>query len=302
MKLLIVGASGFIGKNLIEEASSGPYPFREIAGTYRSDDSFPAFAKSHGVHPIRFDGFDDNPRLDSYDCTIYVGGNSNHTLARENPILDLKMNTIPVLNLLKRIEGRLVFLSSAGVYYGLSGKVHPKMNLNPTFNYGISKLTAEHYISAYHQERKLDSCVILRLYYAFGKYDRQNRLIPNVVSTLLAGQKEFTVSGDGKSRMDPLGAGFIAKVLAASAADRSVQGIFDLCGGNAEKVKSIVKKISNVLKKSIRVKENGIPEKFPLTFFSTPSPLFKRLKIKRAEPFEKGLHDYLDWALKTGVL
>lgn len=200
MKLLVIGGSSFLGKNLLEEIVEGDYSFSKVTATFFSDDSFPEFANSLSIEAIKYDAISDRHNWDQYDACIYLAGNSNHNLAIREPVLDLSKNTIALLNFLRTFRGRLVYMSSGAVYYGLKGYVGVHIKLNPVFTYGISKLACENYIKAFHHNSSLASYVIFRLFYAYGKYDKPRRLIPQVVKALLLdGRNEFFVSGTGKS-------------------------------------------------------------------------------------------------------
>lgn len=299
MKLLVVGGSSFIGRNLLEESSEGDNQFSEVTATFLNDTSFPTWATSLGIKTIQYDAINDKKSWDRYDVCIYLAGNSDHGLAIRDPLRDLSMNPVGLLSFLQTFHGHLVYMSSAAVYYGLKGCVNTQAKLNPVFTYGISKLACEHYIKAAYHSRGLTSYVIFRLFYAYGKYDKPRRLIPQVVKALLLDQRsEFSVTGTGQSFMDPLDAGYVAKVLAIAALRNDTSDVFDLCGGRNRTVMQVVKDVGRTLGKDIAVSADGTPEAFPLEFYSSPERTIKVLGISSPPPFEEGVKAYARWAIR----
>jgi len=299
VRLLVVGGSSFIGRNLLEELSEGGHQFSEVMATYLNDTSFPTWAKSLGIKTIQYDVISDKKSWDKYDVCVYLAGNSNHSLAIRDPLKDLSMNAIGLLNFLRTFHGHIVYMSSAAVYYGLKGYVDVHTKLNPVFTYGISKLTCEHYIKAAYHSHNLTSYVIFRLFYAYGKYDKPRRLIPQVVKALLLDQRSgFSVVGTGQSFMDPLFAGYVAKVLTIAASKTDVIDTFDLCGGNNQIITQVVKDIGRALGKDITVSFDGTTETFPLEFYSSPERTIKVLGISSPPPFEEGVKTYARWAIR----
>lgn len=298
MKLLIVGASGFIGKNLIEELGDGRHSFSKVAATFLRDASFPAFVKPFGIAPVRYNSLNDHLSRDEYDVCIYLAGNSDHHLAIQDPSADLSMNALGLLNMLRTFHGHLVYMSSGAVYYGLTGYVDTATSVTPIFSYGISKLACEHYVKAAHHKGNIDSYVMLRLFYAYGKYDKPRRLIPRVAQALLLeGRREFSVRGNGLSFMDPLEARFVAHVLLKAALTQGTSDVFDLCGGNNRTVIEVVKEIGRALGKEITVAADGEAEAFPLLFYSKPDRIRTALGLPALPSFEEGIQNYARWHL-----
>lgn len=296
MKLLVVGGSSFLGRNLLEELTEGDYQFSDVAATFLNDISFPSWAESLGIEVMQYDTVNNKRSWDKYDVCIYLAGNSDHGLAIRDPVQDLSITTVGLLNFLQDFHGHLVYLSSGAVYYGLKGYVNVQMKLNPVFAYGISKLACEQYIKALYHRHNLDSYVIFRLFYAFGKYDKPRRLIPRVVESLLLDERnKFSVAGTGQSFMDPLDARYVAKVLAKATARNDISDIFDLCGGHNRTVTQVVKDIGYVLGKNITVTADGTPEAFPLEFYGSPKRMIKALGISSPSSFEGGVQAYARW-------
>ncbi|MEM4217280.1 MAG: NAD(P)-dependent oxidoreductase [Candidatus Methanomethylicaceae archaeon] len=299
MKLIVIGGSSFIGRNLLEELVEGSYPFSRVTATFSHDTSFLGFSKALGIEAVQYDVINEDRPWDDYEVCIYLAGNSDHNLAIQDPARDLAMNTQGLLRFLRNFHGHLVYMSSGAVYYGLRGYVNAKMPVAPTFSYGISKLACEHYVKAFYQSHSLASYVILRLFYAYGKYDKPRRLIPQVVKAILCDKKkEFYVRGSGKSFMDPVDARYVARVLAKAALAKDLNATLDLCGGYNQRVIEVVNSVAQALGKEIKVVADGTPEVFPVEFYSSPEPAIAILGLKSPPSLEEGVKAYASWALR----
>jgi len=298
MKLIVVGGSSFIGRNLVEELVDGNHPFSRITATFLHDTSFPRFVQSLGVEALQCDILKDDHPWDDYEVCVYLAGNSNHGLAIRDPVKDLSLNTQGLLRFLQSFHGHLVYMSSGAVYYGLKAYVSVETPVAPTFSYGISKLACEHYVKAFYQSHGLASYVILRLFYAYGKYDKPRRLIPQVVRAVLCNRKnEFGVRGSGQSFMDPLDARYVARILTKAASAVGLSATFDLCGGRNQTVIQVVKGIARALGREITVTADGMPEAFPVDFYSSPDSARAAFDLGAPPPLEEGVKAYAKWAL-----
>jgi len=299
VNIIIIGGSSFLGRNIIEELTEGDYVSSNIAATYLHDETFPSFTKGVGVEAKRYNMQDDNYSWENYDVCIYLAGNSDHSLAAQDPSLDLSMNTAGLLHFLKSFHGHLVYMSSGAVYYGHKGYVRAGMPLAPLFAYGISKLACEHYIQAAHYCNDLASFVNTRLFYAYGKHDKNRRLIPQVVRTLVIdGKNEFCVHGNGCSFVDPLDARYVARVLAKAANTHGLNSTFDLCGGHNQTVIDLVHNVAKVLNKDLVVSSDYSQETFPVEFYSNSNILKERLNIEDPPSLEEGINAYSRWLIR----
>lgn len=301
MKLLIIGGSSFIGKNFLEDLADGDYPFSDVRATFLHDDSFPQFAKSTGIETLRYDVLYGNDTWNDYEVCVYLAGNSNPSLAIQDPVKDLYMNTQGLLRFLQNFHGHLVYMSFGGVYYGLKGYVSSEMPVAPTFSYGISKVACEHYMKPFYRSHSLASYVILRLFYAYGKYDKPRRLIPQVVKALLWEKKcEFCIPGSGQSFMDPLDARYVVRVLAKAALATGLNATFDLCGGHNRTVIEVVEGVAQALGKEIKVTADRMPETSPVEFYSSLGSVRATLDLESPPSLEEGVKAYASWALDQG--
>jgi UDP-glucose 4-epimerase len=159
MKILVTGAAGFIGSNLVDRLladghfvvgydnfSTGQRRFLEIASEH------PNFTLVEG------DLLDPSTLIaatDGCEFVFHLAANADVRFGTEHPRKDLEQNTIATYNVLEAMRAqdcRRIAFSSTGSVYG-EAKVIPTPEDAPfpvqTSLYGASKLAGESLISAY---------------------------------------------------------------------------------------------------------------------------------------------------------
>lgn len=291
MRLLIVGASGFIGRNLVQAAVAAGWT---VAGTYAHSPAFPAFAERLEAEAIRHEFGSPPPRWDA-DVCVYLAGNSDHRRARAAPLDDLRANAEGLVEFLSGYQGGLVFMSSAEVYQGLRGRVSPEVRIDPRMPYSISKLACEQYVKFFALRGSLSWYTILRLYYAFGPYDRPTRLIPRLVAAAQEGRREFTVTAPAGSLLDPLYVDDVCATILAAAEGRAKWEIFDVCGGQPRTVPRLAQEVLGILGADMALVDRPDPTEPPFLFHSDPAPARLRFGPSTPLPLETGVRKYADW-------
>jgi NAD dependent epimerase/dehydratase family. len=243
--IAIIGASGFIGRHL-QVVISSDFSFNKAEVLmvyfnqyYNIDNSFKRIS------------FDDFIKAEEYyDCIkniIIVSGNSNRNIILNNFNEALKKDTEHIIALKDKFNANIILLSSAAVYDGCLGTVSEDTIIYPDSIYGIFKYNSEmtaKYIINNMRNKKL---IIYRLMYAFGEYERENRLLP-----ILAKQKEsdnpIPINGY-ENYINPLSGNYVAKILLASALKIDLLPYFDVVNlSSIQKVKimDIISLLNNI--------------------------------------------------------
>lgn len=129
MRLLVTGASGFIGRNLLRAIPEHWL----VTATYNRSADFPAFIERLGratIVPFQVDltESDAATRLKSsqgaFDACVFLAANGDPALSVAKPAFDLRSNTISCVQLLEALHfERLIYFSSGAVYDGMVGAV-----------------------------------------------------------------------------------------------------------------------------------------------------------------------------------
>jgi UDP-glucose 4-epimerase len=296
MRVVVTGASGFIGHNVLLRA---PKTW-EIIAVYNSTPVLEAFVKQHGltnVRPIKCNLLDESDvqRLartigDKPDAMLYLAANGDPAASSERVRWDLESNTLAFVTCLEQCPAKhVVYLSSGAVYDGLRGGVTPATAVSPALPYAISKLASEQYLRFFAEHRgSVDSYVNVRFFGAYGPYEAGRKITTRWLQAMAAGQRDFTIRGDGKNLIDFMYVddavdGFLALVKAAGE-----RRTIDFASGSPVSINEIVSKMAALLGVDVTVRHEGTVPEY-IEFRSTDTTMRERFGIRPSITFEQGL-------------
>jgi UDP-glucose 4-epimerase len=296
MKVIITGASGFIGHNVLLRA---PREW-EIVAVYHSTPGLEAFVQQHGltnVRPVKCDLMSaaDVSALSQRiggkaDAMLYLAANGDPAVSAKRPRWDLESNTVAFVNTLEQCPAEhVVYVSSGAVYDGLRGSVTPDTPISPMLPYAIAKLASEQYLRFFCEHRgTVSSYVNVRFFGAYGPYEAARKITTRWFEGMAAGQREFVVRGDGNNLIDFMYVddavdGFLALVKAAGE-KRTV----DFASGSPISVNDVVHAMAKNLGVEITVRHEGhVPEY--IEFRSTDATMRERFGVTPSIAFDAGL-------------
>jgi nucleoside-diphosphate-sugar epimerase len=302
VKVLVTGASGFIGHNALLRA---PHDWQLVA-VYNHTPGLDEFVRQHrlaNVRVVRCDLTDAGAvaafaRADgSFDACLYLAANGDPARSAERPAWDLQLNTLALVTCLEHIRvGHFVYVSSGAVYDGLSGPVTPATPVAPLLPYAISKLASEHYLRAFAERRRtVGSFVNVRFFGAYGPYEPDRKITTRWIRGLMSGQREFSIRGNGENLIDFMYVddavdGFLALIKAAG-----YSGTIDFASGSPVSVNTVVQTMAQVLGAEVTVRHEGHTEEY-IQFRSVDQTMRDRFGIVPRVAFADGvrrLHDFL---------
>jgi len=211
-KILILGADGFIGSNLVKslqkEKKYKIYAFDLFKdGVSKNINSFDEnlimvqgnFLNKEDIKNV----------LNDIDYVFHFISFTTPGSSMNDPFIEVNTNIVGTINLLEECVKakikRVIFASSGGAIYGNQNKGIYNENdaTNPISPYAISKLTIEKYLKYYKVNKKLDY-LILRYANPYGP--GQNIIgsqgIISIFLNLIKNNKPITIFGDGKNIRD----------------------------------------------------------------------------------------------------
>jgi UDP-glucose 4-epimerase len=296
MKVVVTGASGFIGHNVLLRAP------REwtIYAVYHATPGLEAFIATHNlanVKPIRCNLLNEGDVQmmaaaigGRPDAMLYLAANGDPAASAERPRWDLESNTLAFVTCLEHCPAaHVVYVSSGAVYDGLSGAVTPASPISPRLPYAISKLASEQYLRFFAERRDtVDSYVNVRFFGAYGPYEAPRKITTRWLQALAKGQREFVVRGDGKNLIDFMYVddavdGFLALVKAQGA-----RLTVDFASGAPVSVNDIVKTMGQVLNIDVAVRNEGAVAEY-IQFHTVDTTMRDRFGVVPSITFADGL-------------
>ncbi|MFQ3581831.1 MAG: NAD-dependent epimerase/dehydratase family protein [Chloracidobacterium sp.] len=258
---LVTGGNGFIGSHLVDQLvarapvivfdrrerryDTPPAGVRVVLGSLSDRDLVRNVLTEFGVETV-----------------YHLAWSSIHESATRHPVADIESNLVPTVNLLEacRESGvrRVVYLSSGGTVYGVPQtnaltEAHPTEPINA---YGVTKLTVEKYLGAYHHLYGLEY-VVFRPSVPYGP--RQNPLgrqgaIAVFLYRALRGEP-IVLFGDGQTSRDFF---FITDMVEpltqAGLSNLGTNQVFNLGGGQSYSLNEVVAMIEQVIGRTVPVR------------------------------------------------
>lgn len=254
MRLLVTGASGFLGRNLLLASDPGSTVF----ALYRRAGDFPAWLRANGlahVVPVRCDlsSAVDRAALgplvgERLDAIVHLAANSDPAVSVRDPRTDLLDGPGSLIGLLTALEcNRFVYFSSGAVYDGLSGLVGPDTVLQPTLPYAISKQACERYVRHFRESGRIGSYVIVRFFGAFGPYEPERKIYTRLVRWAVERPDEpFEIRGNGENLIDAM---YVSDALRAITLMVGASGdeVVDLGSGAPMTINELVRRAGRIL-------------------------------------------------------
>jgi nucleoside-diphosphate-sugar epimerase len=304
MRLLVTGASGFIGRNVLLRA---PRDWTITAVYHRTP--LEPFVRSHGlghVRPVHCNLLDaaDVRSLSAtgpVDAVLYFAANGDPAVSATQPGLDLAQNTTAFVTFLEHVRaGHVVYVSSGAVYDGLQGAVSPATAVSPRLPYAISKLASEQYLRFFCERRgSVESFINARFFGAYGPYEAARKITTRWLTAVAGGQREFVIRGNGENLIDFMYVddavdGFLAMVRAAG-----VRMTVDFASGTPVTVNQVVGAMAQVCGTEVQVRHEGHTEEF-IEFRSVDRTMRERFGFTPKTTLADGLAKLRDH-LKAGV-
>ena len=295
MRLLLTGASGFIGHNVLLRA---PRDW-EIVAVYHRTPGLEQFVASQGLTNVRVERCDLREaadvkalagRIGRPDAMLYLAANGDPAASAERPRWDLDSNTAAFVTTLEHCPAdHVVYLSSGAVYDGLTGAVTPATPVSPILPYAIAKLASEQYLRFFAERRQsVSSYLNVRFFGAYGPYEGTRKITTKWLSAIRDGQREFVVRGNGQNLIDFMYVddavdGFLALVKAAG-----TRATVDFASRTPVSVNDVVHMMAKVANVDVSLRHEGAVAEY-IEFRSADTTMRDTFGFAPRVSFESGL-------------
>lgn len=276
MRVLLTGASGFLGTNLVWRL---PQDWEVVRTT--CDLRHPAFVKEVTEHK-------------AFDLGIHLAANVRIADSTQDPSLDIASLTM-LNNVLSTFTfDRFLFLSSGAVYDGLLGPVTPLTPSRPTLPYAIMKLAGERLVESYAARRgTVKSYCNVRFFGAYGPHEPSWKLPSRLVRAAHAHAETFLLQGDGENFVDYLYIEDVVAALLLLIAKWPANRQIDLSGRKPMTTLQFCTAVRDILGANFPIVPSGTTAEYN-NFFSIDSTL-ATLGWAPRTPLETGIPKLADW-------
>jgi len=257
MRIAILGASGFIGKNLAHRLILEKH---EVVSFVRDGDALEGFGLGELIEFDFLNLAKVADLLQGFDSVVHLVSSTNPATSALRPRADVSENLLGFLDLMEILKRstktRLTFVSSGGAVYGVPntlpiGEGH---STNPVSAYGAVKLAIEKFLHVYNLEFGLDYR-ILRLSNPYGPHQVNaagQGLVPTIIERAIR-KEPLTVWGDGSNVRDYLFVEDAVSAITKSLVDTSEHKIFNIGSGKGTSILDLVHEVEELLGESIQV-------------------------------------------------
>jgi len=257
VKVLVTGATGFIGRHLInallKEGANVSIICRKNTELDQNVNAYTGdLTNLDFVHKVVKEILPQK----IFHLAALVNPSRNMDLLEEI----LKVNfygTVNLLTSLKKIDyDSFVFSSTAEVYGDNDIPFQENMPLKPLSPYSLSKSSAEMFCNMLSKSYGYP-IKTLRLSLAYGPGQKADRFIPQLVTTLLK-NKQFMMT-KGEQKRDFIYVEDVIKALIKTSLNRKAKGeTINICSGKQYPIKEIANKVSDMLHAKNLIKKNLI--------------------------------------------
>lgn len=237
MKIIIIGASGFLGTKLFNILSKK----HAVIGADIKKTEGMFMLDAANIKEVRNFIINNNP-----DIVIDTVALTSSLACEKNPELCKKLNYETAKNIAdacKETGAKMVFISSTYLFDGEKGNYSEKDEVKPINEYAKTKIMAEKEIS------KLEKYLILRVDIMYG-YNGKGK--PNGIFNLILSEKEIKLREPNQLRQPVLVEDVVDVIN--ELINRNQKGIFHVAGLTRIKMIDFLKKLEKIIRENSQIK------------------------------------------------
>ncbi len=292
MKVLVTGASGMVGRNLV--------------GYFRE--------KGVGTVPTDLSGWDVSGNLldkdfvfktlasQDFDAIVHLAAITELKKTIEDPKMCFEVNCFGTLNMLelakKKGVSRIIVASSANVFGAPKhNPVSEDSPFDPRVPYDYSKVVSENMAMAFHRSVGLP-VAITRSWLLFGEYDQPTRATIRFIRACLKGEP-LTLYNGGRDTTSPSHAVNYAKLALSILTDgRAVGQAFNFGGEGPVSIRELAETVKRLTGSESELKllpPRSELEKDPQISYPSIGKVRSLLGYTHELSLEQGLQRTIDW-------
>lgn len=305
-RILITGASGYIASNLINTLNDLDCTLIRL-DRRTTPPVYPGRAEIVDIIGDIQDSHVFEPALRDIDIVFHLAGQTSLYSAEKKPLDDLKVNVVPMLNLLEtcREKGRrpIIIFSGTATEVGIPASlpVDETHRDCPISIYDIHKLMAENYL-IYYAQKEIVRGATLRLANVYGpgpESSSADRGVLNMMMRRALANKPLNIYGTGEYLRDYIYVDDVVQALIEAAVhiNRTSGKYFVIGSGEGKTLKDAVKLVAEraALRTGNRVEIKHVDPPSPLhpvefrNFIADPQRFFQATGFKTSYSLIDGI-------------
>jgi nucleoside-diphosphate-sugar epimerase len=280
LKVLITGASGFIGTHLINKMMNLDY------GIWCLQNSKTIHNSRLNLIPFNLKAFKDSDLPDSIDVIIHLAQSYQYrsfpTGAKDMFAINVESTAKLLTYAVKAGAKKFIFASTGNVYEPYeSSSFLENGTLSPTSYYGASKLAAETLCNAYSN---IMDIVNLRLFFPYGPL-QTDKLIPSLIEKIHSGSS-ITIEGEEGLTLCPTYVEDVIDIIELCITE-NWSGTFNVASPEIVSLKQISLEIAQAIGKEPNF--NYFPENRSLKIIPNLNKLKNLYDLSKFHSFSNGL-------------
>ena len=266
MNVLVTGATGFIGRNLLKVMYRKNWNAYVLRSDYDDIRMLPEESLDHVISS--HDAFEGNFKtivgksLPDFDVVIHLAASGVVSNADFDQLVSGNIvYTSRVLQFSRRINSkRFIHVGSCSEYAPSEKEEfitesHP---IAPTSMYGATKAAASALVSSFSRIHGF-SAIIVRPFNVFGVWESPRRLVPQIINGIL-GNSQVNLSKGTQLRDFIFVEDVATAIIEIAQSEEDLYGAYNLCTGKATSVRRFVETICDVLGKGHDLMKFGVIE------------------------------------------
>ena len=291
--ILIVGGSGFVGRNLVDFYKKKKFKVISLS-LFRKN-----FEADINILVDLFDKDKLKKKLSKININyiIFAAGYVSHKPINHKNDENLNTHFVGLVNLINSINlsnlKKIIYIGTSEEYKFSKKKLNEKSELKPITSYSLAKYLSALYLLNLHKNCNLP-VTIFRPFLLYGPYQETNRLIPYLIKNLI--KKKEVLCTEGNQIRDFLHIDDFLRATFLALKSKLTNGeIFNIASGKPIKVKKIIDLIKKKypegkfnINKTIRSSETSV-------LSTSIAKAYKFMKWKPNIPINKGINSIIEY-------